>query len=324
MASPSLLSKVGIINLKCHYESVILTLSSAEFSSLYPELDYWHPIPGLKQPADSTLTIIFISSMHIFHVSPSYDPIFPAEKRHSVKDFYEDYFFNSDSRARPLACIDTSKICSADGNNCWGMRDVVPSDMFSDPAFWLMKWSLENSNIYDSMAWRLGAALQAQEKVSQFISQPLAPNQWEIEVSQLFATSLARIQYDTRGISTGEDRERPGYVEVTPVEGRGTLCGYYKFKTAEYKNVGLIPLLGYIILAFVIYALSLEVMWKKEGTDASGILVIGAILIFIRSSLKALMKIIPRIPGYLIRKWYRLRSGKGRPQAASLSDTGEP
>lgn len=225
-------------------------LSSAEFSSLYPDQDHWQPISGLKRPNDSTLTIIFVSSLHIFHIQPSYDPIFPAHKRRPFEGSYQDYFYNSDPRTRPLACVDTSEVCSAEGRQCWAMRDVLPPDIRSDPALWLMKWSLESSNIYDSIAWRLGAGLLAQEKVSQFISTPLAPNQWEIEASQLFAASLARIQYDAWGIATGEDRERPGYVEVTPVEGRGRLCGLYKFKTADYTNVNLIAFLGFIILAF--------------------------------------------------------------------------
>ena len=262
--------------------------------------------------------------MHIFHISPSYDPVFPAEKRRSVRGLHEDYFFNSDSRARPLACIDTSKICSTDGSNCWSMRDIVPPKMSSDPSFWLMKWSLQNPNVYDSNAWRLGTALQAQEKISQYISQPLAPSQWEIEVSQLFATSLARIQYDVWGISTGEDRERPGYVEVTPVEGKGKLCGYYKFKTAGHKNVGLVALLGYTFLSLIIYILSLEVTWGRDGTNASRILIFGTILILIWSLLKVLVEIVPLIPGCLVQNWHQYVSGTRRPQAASLSNTGEP
>ena len=244
----------------------ILIVGSAEFSSLYPDLDHWRPIPEMKQPANSTLTIIFISSLHIFHISPSNDPIFPAEERRSFEGSNEDYFYNSDPRARPLACVDASEVCSANGETCWGMRDTVSPEMFSSSSFWLMKWSLESSTIYDSIGWRLGSALLAQEKVSQSVSMPLPANQWEIETSQLFSTSLARIQYDAWKIATGEDRDRPGYVEVTPTEARGQLCEQYKFKTANYTNVNLAAFLGFILLAIAIYILSLEVPPKRGET----------------------------------------------------------
>ena len=167
------------------------------------------------------------------------------------------------------------------------MRDIVPPNMFSDSAFWLMKWSLESSTIYDSMGWRLGAAFQAQEKVSQFVSLPLPSNQWEIEASQLFATSLARIQYDAWKIATGEDRERPGYVEVTPDEARGNLCGLYKFKTADYTHVNLIAFVGYTLMAFAIYVLSWEILLEQEGGSSSKILIIAAIFTNPRALAKA-------------------------------------
>ena len=102
-----------------------------------------------------------------------------------------------------------------------------------------MKWSLENSNIYDSIKWRLGSALVAQRSISQSISRPLSPDQWQVEASQLFATSLARIQYDALAIAGGEDHERPGYVDNTPDEAKGHLCGMMKFKTTDYININL-------------------------------------------------------------------------------------
>lgn len=251
--------------------SRLLTLISAEFSSLYPDSDHWKPSVGLSRPTKSTLTIVFVSSSHIFHIQPSFDPIFPAQNRRPFEGSFQDYFYNADPRARPLACVDTSEVCSAaHGGRCWAMREVVSPDVRSDPAFWLMKWSLESSNIYDSLAWRLGAAFLAQQKVSQFISTPLAPNQWELETSQLFAASLARIQYDAWGIATGEDRERPGYVEVTPDEGRGRLCGRYKFKSAENTNVNLLGFVGLMLLAIAVYLTSWIVAFRGDKTTSNG------------------------------------------------------
>ncbi|MCJ1454649.1 hypothetical protein MMC28_005002 [Mycoblastus sanguinarius] len=189
--------------------------------------------------------------MHIYHVKPSFDPIFPATEPRYFEDDRDPYYYNNDHRARNLACVDTTEVCSPDGKTCWSMTTPVPPDIPSPPAYWLTKWSLENSNIYDSLKWRLGTALLAQESISQSISQPLAHDQWQLEAAQLFATSLARIQYDAWGIATGEDRERPGYVEVTPDEARGRLCRLYKFKSPDYTNINLAAFVGLPLLAIV-------------------------------------------------------------------------
>lgn len=146
-----------------------------------------------------------------------------------------------------------------------------------------MKWALENSNIYDSIKWRLGTALLAQESVSQSISLPLKPYQWQIEASQLFATSLARVQYDVQNIATGEDRERAGYVEVTPEEAKGHLCRLYKFKTSDYTNVNVAGYFGLLLLALTIFILSLDAKVvglgsKTDGSTASKPIFIGVIV----------------------------------------------
>lgn len=259
---------------------------STYFSSLYPEIDYWHPIPELQTPANSTLTIFFVSSMHIYHVKPSFDPIFPANEPRYFEDFRKPYYYNADPRARALACVDTSELCSPDGTTCWSMTSPLPPDIQSSPEYWLMKWSLANSNTFDSIKWRLGTALLAQESVSQSVSIPLSPYQWQLEASQLFATSLARIQYDAWKIATGEDRERPGYVEVTPEEARGRLCRLYKFKSSDYTNINLAAFVGLPLLAITIFVLSWDASVvglgsRKYESTASEPLIIDVVVRFV-------------------------------------------
>ena len=263
-----------------------LIASSTYFSSLYPESDYWQPISELKPPPNSTLTIMFISSMHIYHVKPSFDPIFPTNETRYFEGFREPYYYNADPRARALARVDTSELCSPDGSTCWSMTSTLPHDVQSSPDYWLMKWSLENSNTYDSIKWRLGTALLAQESVSQSISIPLSPHQWQLEASQLFATSLARIQYDTWSIATGEDRERAGYVEVTPDEAKGRLCRLYKFKSPDYTNINMAAFVGLPLLAIAIFILSWDarvVGWGsgKGGSAVSEPLIIDVVVRFV-------------------------------------------
>ena len=231
--------------------------------------------------------------MHIYHTKPSFDPIFPAKEPHYFDDYREAYYFNADPRARALACVDTSELCSPDGTTCWSMTSALPPDVQSTPGYWLMKWALENSNTYDSIKWRLGTALLAQESVSQSISIPLSPYQWQLEAGQLFATSLARVQYDAWKMATGEDRQRPGYVEVTPDEAKGRLCGLYKFKTSDYTNVNLAGFVGLPLLAITIFVLSRDASvvglgLKEEESAASEPLIIDVIVRFFCSILLTL------------------------------------
>ena len=118
-----------------------------------------------------------------------------------------------------------------------------------------MKWALARSNIYESIKFRLGSALLAAKSVAQYVSTPLSDHQWTVEGSQLFATSLARIQFDAKAIATGEDRDRPGYIEVTPVEGKGRLCGIYKYKSIGYSNINIMAWIGIGTAAAAIWVL---------------------------------------------------------------------
>ena len=224
--------------------------------------------------------------MHVFHEKPSLDPIFYASEPRHIPGLRRPYYYNSDPRARALACVDKSEVCSPDGKTCWSMTSPVPDNLSSSPAYWLMKWSLENSNIYDSIKWRLGTALLAQESISQSVSIPLPHNQWQIEASQLFATSLARIQYDVWGIANGEDRQRPGYIDVTPDEAKGRLCGLYKFNTSDYTNINLVAFIGLILLAIAIFYLSLP------ASNGSQNLIIGVLVNFIWD---LILKIVEKI-----------------------------
>ena len=122
----------------------------------------------------------------------------------------------------------------------------------------------------------------------------MSPFRWQLEAIQLFATSLARIQYDAWKIATGEDRERPGYVEVTPDEAKGHLCKLYKFKSADYTNINLAALIGLPLLAITIFILSWDASVVGLGSDkdestASEPLIIGVLVRFIFRVLLALI-----------------------------------
>ncbi|KAI4151715.1 MAG: hypothetical protein LQ340_003340 [Diploschistes diacapsis] len=208
--------------------------------------------------------------MHIYHTNPSYDPIFPAHEAKFFPNDNEPLYYNSDPRARVFACVDATTLASPSGDESWPLTAPAPASVHVGPAYWLTKWSLESSTVYDALAWRLGRALLAQESIGQSVAsgQLHASRQWEDEAEHLFATSLARIQFDAMAIATGAGRERPGYRDMTPDEGRGKLCGLWKFKTVGYTNVNVVTLAGLAAVLPVAAVLSSEwgsVTWVCGG-----------------------------------------------------------
>ena len=201
---------------------------------------------------------MFITSARIWHIAESVDPIFEARTAKHFEGWSTVYYYKSDPVARPLVCYDSTEFCAPSGHPCWTEFDAVPSDQDS-PAYWLMKLSLGHSTIYDSIFWRLGTALLAQKNVHNFVSTPLSSDHWALEAEQLFQTSLARIQFDALGIASGEDQDLRHYVEVTPDEAKGNLCGLFKFNTANHKNVNFLAWLGLLSVALLMWILSLEV-----------------------------------------------------------------
>jgi hypothetical protein len=145
------------------------------------------------------------------------------------------------------------------------MNDNSTSITFP-PEYWFMKLSLENSNIYDSIRTRLGDALVAQSRVSQYQSQDLGDKHWMVEAERLFQTSLARIQYDAWAIGSGEDYARvrdDGYSLDTP-EGAGNLCGIFKFRSSQYTNVLCGWFIGLIFIFPGLWILSSDVSTIRD------------------------------------------------------------
>jgi hypothetical protein len=216
---------------------------------------------------------MFINPLHILYLKASADPIFVADHAFYYPDDPVPIYYKNDAMYRVLACLDTKVICLPNGGPCRplvggggggvdgkrGHDDDPDEDL--PPEYWLLKWSLDHSDTYYSIAKRLGTALAAQDMISQYTSVPLGDRHWVLEAERLFATSLARVQFDAWSVGSGEDAPRlgeEGYRDETPA-GVGNLCGRVKFRSSGYTNVDALRFWLVMAITPLAWLLSLEV-----------------------------------------------------------------
>jgi hypothetical protein len=212
------------------------------------------------------MSIFFIITGHIRYSDASTGYVFNVSSPHMEGDPPNLYWRNSDTEVRPVACIDSHEYCSSDGSQCW----LLPEET-DDPDFELTRRALLRSTIADAIMFRMGRALLAQDAVTQYISEQLAPNQWEIEFEQLFAASLARMQYNLLDIAVGAGVHRRKYVELEKdTWGNGRLCGNYKFRltsAAGGKNFDLGSFVAFVVLVGILLVFTLPWIWLDNAPD---------------------------------------------------------
>jgi hypothetical protein len=154
-----------------------------------------------------------------------------------------------------------------DGKTVWDETNLP--EKYGDKEFNFMKWALMYSTTYDSIALRLRSALLAQQQVAGYISGDLREDQWKYEMENLFATSLARVQFDAWAIASGEGQNEPGYKrEQPPPDDPMNFCGLFKFRASGYVNIALWPMIIVLLATPTIWFLSVDVkdllFWKVE------------------------------------------------------------
>lgn len=223
---------------------------------------------------------MFISSLGIIYKGRSVDPLFPADEPVLLPGHNQPLFRNSNPRARPFACIDETEICLPNGLNCWPFYGKSPDDdnpqnVSFPPEFWFTYSALLKSSSFFTMVKRLGRSLLAQGLVSGYQSQELASDHWEKEIQNVFATSLARIQFDAWSIATAEDKsrgEKDGYFRALDPRDVGDLCEIYKFRPVSgYVSIDVATLLVVCFSTIVMFALSRRVWsWRRMKGEARG------------------------------------------------------
>ncbi|KAH7416802.1 hypothetical protein BKA64DRAFT_277695 [Cadophora sp. MPI-SDFR-AT-0126] len=211
------------------------------------------------------VTLIFISSHSLLHRERRNDPVFPAQQKLQFSPEYSgpDLFYNNSTRAGVLGCTDQYHICRTKSGPCWNNENV--SQIFDDPAIKtstesqnvvrLLVLALDYSSTCGSIQFRGTGALDAQKKIADKESLPLAYRQWEVEAESMFRTSLARMQLNVFDVVRGSASSFRGYRDSLPAEHRG-LCTMIKIKGSGIKNINFYALLGTILAVAMVWAIS--------------------------------------------------------------------
>ena len=274
-----------------------LTVAASTYQHVYsrPSESYWQPIPELKIRDELTqtskpysLTVMFINSLRLLYQESSDDPIFPAKRSYLDSDWY----YNYDSRARPLACIDWIDTYPNDQDQAVPHYRKTDLHLYApdlekdesdeetanqspksgddgldvDKSYVFMRLALDKSTAFNAIEFRGATALDAQTKIQDFISLPLSkePTQWVVEAEGFFETSLARVQYNVLDIATGAGHDVDFYDNLTPSNlANGDLCNMFIFQLPKgYYNT---TLWIQLLLLFTLITIGVMGIEMKEG-----------------------------------------------------------
>ena len=231
---------------------------------------YWKPREELSHAKGTTLTIMFIQSGRIFYKEASQDLIFPADLPYDPVD-WPGLYFNSDPRARPLACVDRSEVCTHDESICLPPSDPTPLHLRGREGeeYEFVRLAMAKSTTYQSIQYGLGSALNASLRIADFVSKQLPDgewSQWIVESQGLYNTSLARIQFDALDIAMGVSSDKGDLYEPVTADW-ANLCGKLKFKLPKgYKNLRKWATFWALFIPVLLFVLHLK-LWIKFDED---------------------------------------------------------
>jgi hypothetical protein len=102
-------------------------------------------------------------------LTPRDDPVFPAKLQADFPS-HDPVFFNNDTKATALACVDRLTICDPDGKHCWHGIDEIPKDRGGEAlqshiektGYYMLDIATWKSSICNAISLRGGSALEAQ------------------------------------------------------------------------------------------------------------------------------------------------------------------
>ncbi|KAF2094500.1 hypothetical protein NA57DRAFT_60541 [Rhizodiscina lignyota] len=230
----------------------------------------WLPIRELTPEFGSSTTLVIIVSQKINYLERRSDPIFPAEDNTTFSGDPRIYYINLSGPGTVLACVDKSEWRYPAVNELWFLLGQLPTKEMHDSrngkALYLLINSLIGSTIYSSFNLRLASALNAQSRITGFVSLPLAKEQWKTEVQQLFNASLARIMINARDIARGAKSEYYGFKKAPRVE--IDICdGTYLMKTSGWKNINFTGMMWVLCTSVLVMLLAIPFTVQINSRD---------------------------------------------------------
>jgi hypothetical protein len=245
-------------------------------SFVYHDMRYMQ-LPEFKSrysPNDST-TFMFVSPGRIYHpvLRPeNVDPIFFADH---PADFEQTILFtNNLAGARIMAVVEQSFVRDILSGQVWGSNNItglVDIATAASPEALIQRfWAFYGSSIWEMVQYRGADALDAQKRLSNFISLPLDEVQWRTESRQIFKTALAAMQWTPIEIAQGTFANKTGYEEIVLAEEiRNLVAGCVKFHSRDYKNLSIFGVVLTFVVPFILFVGSLSVHDKLLVTSMS-------------------------------------------------------
>lgn len=255
-----------------------------------PGLDPWGTFTPIDQlaRADADLTLIFLSGFGVFDSAPVHDPWYQATALQgtvtSTNVNGSAHIYRQDEAASPMGCASQWQFCNADPDACGPLAsytDAVSgalSGAFADGrAAARLSWLLTSLGVSGPLLKGMLEeadvdALLAKQTVFGGLQTALPDNQWQLEVTNWFAISLAYMQQSMLETASGSAATEPGLVVDRPATAAAErMCRNQKIRTTRYASFSFFGLLVTYVLGLAAVALSFSLepvlgcLYRRRG-----------------------------------------------------------
>jgi hypothetical protein len=214
-----------------------------------------------------SVTIWFVRNINVLHVHPSDDPIFPALDTSQFRTSEGNPLYSNNlERSTVLACADTNEIRHPTTGAIWfpsfqnssvlNSAEWHPASIMNSAVF--IREALLNAERFSNRHTADDAHWEAIKKLTALFSSTIDREQWKTEARKMFTIKLARLQLEIFGIGQGAGHDLP-YTKNTLFELGFDGCGKIKYRSQGWQNVNIFGLVSLLLLAFCLWASTVEV-----------------------------------------------------------------